>query len=104
MTATTTTKTTVSPAELDKKYRNRWPHPGYDLFVHKDGSAGAGSDPAWIVRCNEHGTLVGSTNVKDADVAGRRAGRELWCAGCKKAAKAPAKSAGKKAPTTMAKK
>jgi hypothetical protein len=77
-------------------YSIRWPKPAFDL-LKRDDSAPEGS-PAWLVRCNSHGTTTPAAGTRAADKLGTRAGRLTWCKGCKadaaKAAKAEAKAQG----------
>lgn len=75
-------------------YSIRWPKPAFDL-LKRDDSAPEGS-PAWLVRCNAHGTTTPAKDTRAADKLGTRAGRLTWCKGCKadaaRAAKAQAKA------------
>jgi hypothetical protein len=68
----------------------RWPHPGYDIF-RLDPSKNAGRK--WLVRCNAHTTFHAEDDLKTADVSGRFAGRQQWCAECAALAAAKAKPA-----------
>src|SRR5579862_8591989 len=43
-------------------YTVRWPHGGYDLLKTTDASA---DRPAWLVRCNDHGTVATVENTRD---------------------------------------
>ena len=82
----------------------RWPKPAFDLLKRTD-QAPEGS-PAWLVRCNSHGTTTPAKDTRAADKLGTRAGRLGWCKGCKaeaaKAARAEAKAQEPRA-TTQAK-
>ncbi len=64
-----------------KGYSLRWPHGGYDLLVADVKPADGG--PAWIVRCNVHGTTKPVKAAKDGDALGTKAALPSWCAGCK---------------------
>jgi hypothetical protein len=70
-------------------YTVQWPHGGYDLLRTTDKAA---ERPAWLVRCNVHGTTKPIKAAKEGDQLGTNAGRPAWCAPCKadaaKAAKA----------------
>jgi len=75
-------------------YSIRWPKPAFDL-LKRDDSAPEGS-PAWLVRCNAHGTTTPAADTKAADKLGTKAQRPGWCKDCKadaaKAARAEAKA------------
>jgi hypothetical protein len=81
-------------APAPEGYSIRWPKPAFDL-LKRDDSAPEGS-PAWLVRCNAHGTTTPAKDTKAADKLGTRASRLGWCKGCKsdaaKAARAEAKA------------
>lgn len=81
-------------AKAPEGYDIRWPKPAFDLLKRND-SAPDGS-PAWLVRCNSHGTTTPAAGTRAADKLGTRAGRLAWCSGCKaeaaKAARAEAKA------------
>jgi hypothetical protein len=81
-------------APAPEGYSIRWPKPAFDL-LKRDDSAPEGS-PAWLVRCNAHGTTTEAKDTKAADKLGTKAGRLTWCKGCKadaaKAARASAKA------------
>ena len=62
-------------------YMIRWPKPAFDLLKRTD-QAPEGS-PAWLVRCNSHGTTTPAKDTRAADKLGTRAGRLTWCKGCK---------------------
>ena len=55
--------------------------PGYDQ-LHATGDA----DPAWLTRCNAHGTTTPAGNRKAGRALGSSAARAAWCKGCKTAA------------------
>lgn len=65
-------------------YVVRWPKPGYDLLLKTDGAPA--DAPKWLVRCNEHGQTLAVSATAEGDRKGRRADRDAWCAGCKRAA------------------
>ena len=72
-------------------YMIRWPKPAFDLLKRTD-QAPEGS-PAWLVRCNSHGTTTPAKDTRAADKLGTRAGRLGWCKGCKaEAARAEARA------------
>jgi hypothetical protein len=75
-------------------YVVRWPHGGYDLLKSTDMQA---ARPAWLVRCNDHGTTGEVDGTRAGDVAGSRAGRATWCRPCMAAAKTAARAAAKTA-------
>ena len=85
-------------------YMIRWPKPAFDLLKRTD-QAPEGS-PAWLVRCNAHGTTTPAVNTRVADKLGTKAQRPGWCKGCQsdaaKAARAEAKAQEPRA-TTQAK-
>jgi len=91
-------------APAPEGYSIRWPKPAFDL-LKRDDSAPEGS-PAWLVRCNVHGTTTPAKDTRAADRLGTRAGRLTWCPACKaeaaKAARAEAKAQEPRA-TTQAK-
>jgi hypothetical protein len=62
-------------------YDIRWPKPAFDLLKRND-TAPEGS-PAWLVRCNAHGTTTAAADTKAGDKLGTRAERPNWCPGCK---------------------
>lgn len=68
-------------APAPEGYSIRWPKPAFDL-LKRDDSAPEGS-PAWLVRCNAHGTTTPAKDTKAADKLGTRASRLTWCKGCK---------------------
>jgi hypothetical protein len=72
-------------------YVVRWPKAGYDLLLKTD--AADADAPKWLVRCNEHGTTLPVSGAKEGDLKGRIQERQVWCPGCKKAAKAAAAKA-----------
>lgn len=69
--------------EAVKGYEVRWPKRGFDLLKRND-KADADA-PAWLVRCNAHGTTVPAGNAKEGDALGRKADRAAWCKPCKAA-------------------
>lgn len=81
-------------APAPEGYSIRWPKPAFDL-LKRTAEAPEGS-PAWLVRCNSHGTSTPAADTKAADKLGTKAGRLTWCRGCKadaaKAAKTQAKA------------
>jgi hypothetical protein len=88
-------------APAPEGYQIRWPKGGYDL-LKANAQAPEGS-PAWLVRCNAHGTTTPAANGKAGDKLGTTAGRLTWCRGCKaEAARAEAKAQEPRA-TTQAK-
>jgi hypothetical protein len=91
-------------APAPEGYSIRWPKPAFDL-LKRDDSAPEDS-PAWLVRCNAHGTTTPAADTRAAEKLGTRAGRLTWCQGCKaeaaKAARAEAKAQEPRA-TTQAK-
>lgn len=40
------------------------------------------TDPAWLVRCNAHGTTSPARSVQDCKKVGTRAARLTWCPQC----------------------
>ncbi len=68
-------------------YITRWEHGGYDLLKTTDASA---DRPAWLVRCNDHGTVATVENTREGDACGSKRSRALWCAPCTRAAAAAA--------------
>lgn len=84
-------------APAPEGYSIRWPKPAFDL-LKRDDSAPEDS-PAWLVRCNAHGTTTPAKDTRAADKLGTRAGRLTWCKGCKAdAAKAARTSRAKAEP------
>jgi len=74
-------------------YVVRWPHASFDLLkVTADAKAGS---PAWLVRCNAHGTTTPAANASQGDAKGSRSGRPEWCKPCAKVAAEPAAKAAK---------
>ena len=83
-------------APAPEGYEIRWPKGGYDLLKRTD-QAPEGS-PAWLVRCNAHGTTTPNTGTgKAGDALGTKAGRLGWCSGCQADAKAQAQEEAKAA-------
>jgi hypothetical protein len=64
--------------EVPAGYEVRWPHKTYDLLKRP----AAGTGPAWIVRCNAHGTLTTAEFARHGDAVGSAKGRPQWCSGC----------------------
>ena len=70
-------------------YDIRWPKAAFDLLKRNDTAAEGA--PAWLVRCNKHGTTTPATDTKAGDKLGTKAERPSWCEGCKADAAAAAK-------------
>lgn len=77
-------------------YTVRWPHASFDLLKRTDKAPA--DSPAWLVRCNAHGTTTPAANATQGDAKGSKAGRPDWCKPCAKEAGVPAT----KAPATKA--
>lgn len=62
--------------------------PFREFETAKVNKANADSVPAerrWVTRCVEHGTHTFAANGTDAERAGARKARQVWCKGCAKA-------------------
>jgi hypothetical protein len=75
--------TAIVHAEAPAGYRAVKITPGFGQFVKTDNDA---EGPAWLTRCNAHGTTTPADNRKAGRGLGSAAARATWCKGCKTAA------------------
>jgi hypothetical protein len=89
MTSTTAAATDAKQAEPKFRGQARDAYaivkstPGFDQLA-KAGEDAEG--PAWLTRCNLHGSTTPAANRKAGRALGAAAARATWCAKCKAAA------------------